>query len=89
MFSLENELQKRLDIVAEEDALIAKREALEIELAQVNEDLAKYDYEEIRNEIAEIKTLMGLDEPEAETEENTEEVEETENAENAENIVEE
>ena len=61
MFSLENELNKRLEIVAEEDVLIERKQALENELNQVNEALGKYDYSEIRAEIAEIKKLMGID----------------------------
>ena len=61
MFSLENELNKRLEIVAEEDVLLEKKEALENELNQVNEALGKYDYSEIREEIAEIKKLLGID----------------------------
>ena len=77
MFSLENELNKRLEIVAEEDVLLGKKETLENELNQVNEALGKYDYSEIREEIAEIKRLLGIEEPAVE------EVEE--NAENTEN----
>ena len=76
MFSLENELNKRLEIVAEEDVLIAKKETLENELNQVNEELGKYDYSEIREEIAEIKKLMGIEEEPAV--EDAEVVEETE-----------
>ena len=61
MFSLENELNKRIEIVVARDELVEKKTALEQELALVNEELGKYDYSEIDNEIAEIRHLMGLD----------------------------
>lgn len=62
MFSLENELQKRLDIIANKDALVAKKEELEIALGLVNEELDSTDYEELASEVLEIKRLMGIDE---------------------------
>lgn len=62
MFSLENELQKRLDIIAKKDALVAKKEELEIALGLVNEELDSTDYEELASEVLEIKRLMGIDE---------------------------
>lgn len=70
MFSLENELQKRLDIIAKKDALVAKKEELEIALGLVNEELDSTDYEELASEVLEIKRLMGIDEEVVE-EENT------------------
>lgn len=70
MFSLENELQKRLDIIANKDALVAKKEELEIALGLVNEELDSTDYEELASEVLEIKRLMGIDEEVVE-EENT------------------
>ena len=57
MFSLENELEKRLQIVADRNVLNES----ETELKLVNEKLAVYDYAEIDNEIAEIKKLMGIE----------------------------
>lgn len=62
MFSLENELQKRLDIIAKKDALVAKKEELEIALGLVNEELYSTDYDELANEVVEIKRLMGIEE---------------------------
>lgn len=70
MFSLENELQKRLDIIAKKDALVAKKEELEIALGLVNEELDSTDYEELASDVLEIKKLMGIDEEVVE-EENT------------------
>lgn len=70
MFSLENELQKRLDIIAKKDALVAKKEELENALGLVNEELGSTDYEEVASEVLEIKRLMGIDEEVVE-EENT------------------
>ena len=70
MFSLENELQKRLDIIAKKDDLVAKKEELEIALGLVNEELDSTDYEELASEVLEIKRLMGIDEEVVE-EENT------------------
>ena len=61
MFSLENELEKRLQIVADRDVLNERKTQLEAELQLVNEKLAVYDYAEIDNEIAEIKKLMGIE----------------------------
>lgn len=61
MFSLENELEKRLQIVADRDVLNERKTELESELQLVNEKLAVYDYAEIDNEIAEIKKLMGIE----------------------------
>ena len=61
MFSLENELEKRLQIVADRDVLNERKTQLEAELHLVNEKLAVYDYAEIDNEIAEIKKLMGIE----------------------------
>lgn len=61
MFSLENELEKRLQIVADRDVLNERKTQLESELQLVNEKLAVYDYAEIDNEIAEIKKLMGIE----------------------------
>ena len=61
MFSLENELEKRLQIVADRDVLNERKTQLEAELQLVNEKLAVYNYEEIDNEIAEIKKLMGIE----------------------------
>ena len=61
MFSLENELEKRLKIVADRDVLNERKTQLEAELQLVNEKLAVYDYAEIDNEIAEIKKLMGIE----------------------------
>lgn len=61
MFSLENELEKRLQIVADRDVLNERKTELEAELQLVNEKLAVYDYAEIDNEIAEIKKLMGIE----------------------------
>lgn len=61
MFSLENELEKRLQIVANRDVLNERKTQLEAELQLVNEKLAVYDYAEIDNEIAEIKKLMGIE----------------------------
>lgn len=70
MFSLENELQKRLDIIANKDALVAKKEELEISLNVVNEELNSTNYEEVARDILEIKRIMGIDEEVVE-EENT------------------
>lgn len=70
MFSLENELQKRLDIIANKDALVAKKEELEIALGLVNEELNSTNYEEVARDILEIKRIMGIDEEVVE-EENT------------------
>lgn len=65
MFSLENELNKRKEIIAHRDVLLGKKTELEENLALVNEELNKYDYTEIDNEIVEIENLMGIhDEPE-------------------------
>lgn len=61
MFSLENELEKRLQIVADRNVLNERKTELETELKLVNEKLAVYNYEEIDNEIAEIKKLMGIE----------------------------
>ena len=61
MFNLENELEKRLQIVADRDVLNERKTQLEAELQLVNEKLAVYDYAEIDNEIAEIKKLMGIE----------------------------
>ena len=61
MFSLENELEKRLQIVADRNVLNERKTQLEAELQLVNEKLAVYDYAEIDNEIAEIKKLMGIE----------------------------
>ena len=61
MFSLENELEKRLQIVADRDVLNERKTQLEAELQLVNEKLAVHDYAEIDNEIAEIKKLMGIE----------------------------
>ena len=61
MFSLENELEKRLQIVADRDVVNERKTQLEAELQLVNEKLAVYDYAEIDNEIAEIKKLMGIE----------------------------
>lgn len=61
MFSLENELEKRLQIVADRNVLNERKTELETELKLVNEKLAVYDYAEIDNEIAEIKKLMGIE----------------------------
>lgn len=60
MFSLENELQKRNNIIAKKDELLARKEELEKELNSVNEELNGTDYNEIANEIEEIKRLMGI-----------------------------
>lgn len=61
MFSLENELNKRIEIIVGRDELVEKKNILEEELNLVNEELNKYDYDEIDNEIAEIKHLMHID----------------------------
>ena len=61
MVSLENELEKILQIVADRDVLNERKTQLESELQLVNEKLAVYDYAEIDNEIAEIKKLMGIE----------------------------
>lgn len=63
MFSLENELKKRLDIIAERNVLLDKKINLEAELELVNEEIGKHNYEELENEVAEIKRLMGIEEP--------------------------
>jgi hypothetical protein len=73
MFSLENELRKRQDIIANKTVLVEKKEELEKDLAILNEELGKYDYAELEEEIAEIKRLMGV-EDEVVEEEASEEV---------------
>lgn len=62
MFSLENELQKRQDIIANKTVLVERKEELERDLVILNEEIGKYDYAELEEEIAEIKHLMGIDE---------------------------
>lgn len=62
MFSLENELQKRLDIIAGKEALEEEKTLLEEKLEVVNAKLNQYDYEELAEEVVEIKRLMGIDE---------------------------
>lgn len=74
MFSLENELRKRQDIIANKTVLVEKKEELESELALINEEIGKYDYTELEEEIAEIKRLMGVDEEVVEEETSEEEV---------------
>ena len=61
MFSLENELEKRLQIVADRDVLNERKTQLEAELQLVNEKLAVYDYAEIDNEDDEIKKRKGME----------------------------
>lgn len=70
MFTLENELQKRLAILEEKGELEAKCDELRKELAEVENKLIGVDYEEIAREVEEIKDLMGVNEEEAEADEN-------------------
>lgn len=74
MFSLENELRKRQDIIANKTVLVEKKEELESELALINEEIGKYDYAELESDIAEIKRLMGIDEEVVDGEVENEEV---------------
>lgn len=62
MFSLENELKKRQDIIANKTVLVEKKTELENELALIDAEIGKYDYAELEEDIAEIKHLMGIDE---------------------------
>lgn len=76
MFSLENELHKREQILADKDTLIEKKADLEAKLNEVNDLLNSYDYAEVKNEINEIMNLMGIkfeEETEDATTENAEE----------------
>ena len=73
MFSLENELRKRQDIIANKTVLEEKKAELENELAILDAELGKYDYTELESDIAEIKRLMGV-EDEVVEEETSEEV---------------
>ena len=74
MFSLENELRKRQDIIANKTVLEEKKAELENELALIDAEIGKYDYAELEEEIAEIKRLMGVEEPIEEETETSEEV---------------
>lgn len=62
MFSLENELQKRIAILEEKNGLEARIGELRDELAELEEKLTGVDYEEIAREVEEIKELMGINE---------------------------
>lgn len=76
MFSLENELHKREQILADKDTLTEKKADLEAKLNEVNDLLNSYDYAEVKNEINEIMNLMGIkfeEETEDATTENAEE----------------
>lgn len=74
MFSLENELRKRQDIIANKTVLEEKKAELENELAILDAELGKYDYAELESDIAEIKRLMGINEEVADSEVENEEV---------------
>ena len=74
MFSLENELRKRQDIIANKTVLEEKKQELESELSLINDEINKYDYTELESDIAEIKRLMGVEEEVVEETEVTEEV---------------
>ena len=74
MFSLENELRKRQDIIANKTVLEEKKAELENELAILDAELGKYDYAELESDIAEIKRLMGIDEEVVDDEVENEEV---------------
>lgn len=69
MFTLENELQKRLAILDERNDIQARIDEIRNELIELEEKLVDTDYEEIAREVEEIKALMGVDEEEAEAEE--------------------
>lgn len=62
MFSLENELQKRVAILEEKNDLEARIGELRNELAELEDKLIGVDYEEIAREVEEIKELMGINE---------------------------
>ena len=72
MFTLENELQKRLAILDERNDIQARIDEIRNELIELEEKLVDTDYEEIAREVEEIKALMGVDEEEAEAEEEIE-----------------
>jgi hypothetical protein len=61
MFSLENELQKRLDLIVGVENEIARKNELENELNLINGKLATINVAELNNEVDEIKHLLGLD----------------------------
>ena len=58
MFSLENELQKRVAILEEKNDLEARIGELRNELAELEDKLIGVDYEEIAREVEEIKELI-------------------------------
>lgn len=58
MFSLENELEKRLSIIRERDAKIEKMAELKIEYERLEAEVASENVDELNAEIEEIKALM-------------------------------